>query len=113
MTKRVSWKRGIKTEAGLGRIKVGLKVSLCVHSLPFPKLMNVFSGDKWAYSFDVVHNVPELINRRGGRVNFVKSLEEHFEGGHNDHTNEVRFISPSFILVPASPFSIYLKRPRD
>ncbi|KAJ2913627.1 hypothetical protein MD484_g6788, partial [Candolleomyces efflorescens] len=45
-------------------------------------------GDKWAYSFDVVHNVPELIARRGGRVNFVKSLEEHFEGGHNDHTNE-------------------------
>jgi putative alpha-1,2-mannosidase len=58
----------------------------------FSEIMNMFTGDKWAYSFDVVHNVPELIARRGGRVNFVKSLEEHFEGGHNDHTNEVRLV---------------------
>ncbi|KAJ2916261.1 hypothetical protein MD484_g4174, partial [Candolleomyces efflorescens] len=33
-------------------------------------------GDKWAYSFDVVYNAPEVIAQRGGRVNFVKSLEE-------------------------------------
>lgn len=47
-------------------------------------------GDKWAYSFDVVHDIPQLIEKRGGNVGFVKSLEEHFNGGHNDHTNEVR-----------------------
>ncbi|EKM76066.1 hypothetical protein AGABI1DRAFT_63655 [Agaricus bisporus var. burnettii JB137-S8] len=45
-------------------------------------------GDKWAYSFDVVHDIPQLIEKRGGNVGFVKSLEEHFNGGHNDHTNE-------------------------
>ncbi|TFK34481.1 glycoside hydrolase family 92 protein [Crucibulum laeve] len=45
-------------------------------------------GDKWAYSFDVVHDIPELIKRRGGNESFVNSLEEHFNGGHNDHTNE-------------------------
>ena len=47
------------------------------------------SGDKWAYSFDVVHAIPELIKRRGGKVGFVKNLEAHFLGGHNEHSNEV------------------------
>jgi len=42
----------------------------------------------WAYSFDVVHNIPRLIRERGGNASFVKSLDEHFDGGHNDHTNE-------------------------
>ncbi|RDB30237.1 hypothetical protein Hypma_007086 [Hypsizygus marmoreus] len=45
-------------------------------------------GDKWAYSFDVVHDIPALIERRGGNASFVKSLDEHFNGGHNDHSNE-------------------------
>jgi Glycosyl hydrolase family 92 len=47
------------------------------------------TGDKWAYTFDVVHAIPELIKRRGGKIGFVKSLEKHFEEGHNDHANEV------------------------
>ncbi|KAJ6544363.1 glycosyl hydrolase family 92-domain-containing protein [Mycena capillaripes] len=45
-------------------------------------------GDKWAYSFDVVHDVPTLARHRGGNVSFVRSLDEHFDGGHNDHSNE-------------------------
>ena len=52
---------------------------------------NIFgTGDMWAYSFDVVHNIPRLIQERGGNASFVRSLDEHFDGGHNDHTNEVR-----------------------
>jgi len=38
-------------------------------------------GDMWCYSFDVVHDVPGLIEKRGGNVSFVRSLEEHFIGG--------------------------------
>jgi putative alpha-1,2-mannosidase len=38
-------------------------------------------GDEWCYSFDVVHDVPGLVERRGGKEKFVQSLEEHFEGG--------------------------------
>jgi putative alpha-1,2-mannosidase len=38
-------------------------------------------GDKWAYSFDVVHAVEELVEVRGGREAFVKSLDAHFDGG--------------------------------
>ncbi|KAF8547214.1 glycoside hydrolase family 92 protein [Imleria badia] len=45
-------------------------------------------GDKWAYTFDVVHDIPELIKRKGGNKSFVEFLDEHFDGGHNDHTNE-------------------------
>ena len=38
-------------------------------------------GDMWAYTFDVVHDVEGLIERRGGRDKFVKFLDEHFDGG--------------------------------
>ncbi|KAM5537830.1 hypothetical protein V8D89_008598 [Ganoderma adspersum] len=48
-------------------------------------------GDKWAYTFDVVHDVPTLIERKGGNGTFVEFLDAHFNGGHNDHTNEVIF----------------------
>jgi putative alpha-1,2-mannosidase len=52
--------------------------------------LNRFEGDKWIYSFDVVHDIPELIKRRGGNASFVTSLDEHFDGGHNHHSNEVQ-----------------------
>ncbi|OCH93281.1 glycoside hydrolase family 92 protein [Obba rivulosa] len=45
-------------------------------------------GDMWAYTFDVVHDVNGLIQRRGGNASFVAFLDEHFDGGHNDQTNE-------------------------
>lgn len=45
-------------------------------------------GDMWAYSFDVVQDVEGLIEIKGGKTRFVEFLDEHFDGGHNDHTNE-------------------------
>lgn len=36
-----------------------------------------------------MQDVPQLVEHRGGNVSFVKSLEDHFNGGHNQHTNEV------------------------
>ncbi|KAI0766209.1 glycoside hydrolase family 92 protein [Trametes elegans] len=53
-------------------------------------------GDMWAYTFDVVHDVPALIERRGGNKSFVQFLDEHFNGGHNDHTNEPSHHIPYF-----------------
>ncbi|KAI0666060.1 glycoside hydrolase family 92 protein [Trametes maxima] len=53
-------------------------------------------GDMWAYTFDVVHDVPALIARRGGNKSFVEFLDEHFDGGHNDHTNEPSHHIPYF-----------------
>ncbi|KAJ8518529.1 hypothetical protein ONZ45_g4439 [Pleurotus djamor] len=52
-------------------------------------------GDKWIYTFDVVQNVPGLARRKGGNASLVKFLDEHFDGGHNQHTNEVGPVSSS------------------
>ena len=41
-------------------------------------------GDMWAYTFDVVHDVPALIRRRGGNKEFVEFLDEHFDGGESE-----------------------------
>ena len=38
-------------------------------------------GDMWAYTFDVVHDVPRLIKLKGGNQSFVGFLDEHFDGG--------------------------------
>ena len=38
-------------------------------------------GDKWAYTFDVMHDVPGLIAHKGGNASFVAFLDEHFDGG--------------------------------
>ena len=38
-------------------------------------------GDMWAYTFDVVHDVNALIERRGGNKSFVEFLDQHFDGG--------------------------------
>ncbi|EPQ59845.1 glycoside hydrolase family 92 protein [Gloeophyllum trabeum ATCC 11539] len=45
-------------------------------------------GNMWAYTFDVVQDVEGLVKRRGGNISFIDFLDEHFDGGHNDHTNE-------------------------
>jgi Glycosyl hydrolase family 92 catalytic domain len=76
-------------------------------------LISVFDlvGDKWAYSFDVVHDIPGLIQKRGGNESFVKSLDEHFDGGHSDHTNEVRaphhFKSSGLLTILSSAIAPY------
>ncbi|OBZ74826.1 hypothetical protein A0H81_05381 [Grifola frondosa] len=38
-------------------------------------------GDMWAYTFDVVHDVEGLIQRKGGNASFVAFLDAHFNGG--------------------------------
>ena len=38
-------------------------------------------GDMWAYTFDVVQDVDGLIERRGGKRQFVDFLDLHFDGG--------------------------------
>ncbi|KAL5534025.1 hypothetical protein ACEPAG_485 [Sanghuangporus baumii] len=45
-------------------------------------------GDMWAYTFDAPHDVPGLVALKGGNASFVDFLDQHFDGGHNAHTNE-------------------------
>ncbi|KAI1268842.1 glycoside hydrolase family 92 protein [Xylariaceae sp. FL1019] len=46
-------------------------------------------GDQWAYTFDVMHDVEGLANLfQDGHQGMKTKLDEHFDGGHNMHTNE-------------------------
>ncbi|KAI1775477.1 glycoside hydrolase family 92 protein [Hypoxylon cercidicola] len=46
-------------------------------------------GDKWVYTFDVLHDADGLAALfDGGRRGMKKKLDEHFDGGHNMHSNE-------------------------
>ncbi|WP_281175032.1 GH92 family glycosyl hydrolase [Actinomadura oligospora] len=45
-------------------------------------------GDQWAYTADVLHDIPGLIRLKGGNAAFAAWLDDHFGGGHNDPTNE-------------------------
>lgn len=46
-------------------------------------------GDKWAYTFDVLHDVEGLAGLFAhGRAGMKAKLDAHFDGGHNVHSNE-------------------------
>ncbi|KAI1176051.1 glycoside hydrolase family 92 protein [Nemania sp. FL0916] len=46
-------------------------------------------GDHWVYTFDVLHDVDGLADLfQGGRDGMKAKLDEHFDGGHNVHSNE-------------------------
>ncbi|KAF2092457.1 hypothetical protein NA57DRAFT_50296 [Rhizodiscina lignyota] len=45
-------------------------------------------GDDWVYTFAVMHDVNGLAELFGGRDKLKAKLDEHFNGGHNDQTNE-------------------------
>ncbi len=45
-------------------------------------------GDKWVYTWAVMHDIPGLIQIMGGRNAYNAKLDAHFAGGHNVHSNE-------------------------
>jgi len=45
-------------------------------------------GDDWVYTFSVMHDPSGLAHMMGGSAKLKTKLDEHFNGGHNDHTNE-------------------------
>lgn len=45
-------------------------------------------GDAWVYTWGALHDQAGLMQLMGGADNYVKYLDEHFAGGHNDHNNE-------------------------
>jgi predicted alpha-1,2-mannosidase len=45
-------------------------------------------GDQWVYTYSVLHDIAGLVELMGGPDNFNARLDEHFEGGHNQHDNE-------------------------
>lgn len=45
-------------------------------------------GNKWVYTWAVMHDIPGLMKVMGGRGIYNAKLDEHFSGGHNIHKNE-------------------------
>jgi len=45
-------------------------------------------GNTWVYTWAVMHDIPGLILLMGGKENYNARLDEHFSGGHNQHSNE-------------------------
>lgn len=60
-------------------------------------------GDDWVYTFDVMHDVKGLAALFGGREAMRDKLDAHFEGGHNDQTNEPSHHVPYLYSVLGYP----------
>jgi predicted alpha-1,2-mannosidase len=45
-------------------------------------------GNTWVYTWAVLHDIPGLIQLMGGKEKYNARLDEHFSGGHNEHSNE-------------------------
>jgi predicted alpha-1,2-mannosidase len=45
-------------------------------------------GDAWIYTWDVLHDIPGLVQMLGGRQAFDARLDAYFAGRHNRHGNE-------------------------
>jgi predicted alpha-1,2-mannosidase len=45
-------------------------------------------GNTWVYTWAVMHDIPGLIQLMGGKEKYNAELDEHFNGGHNMHSNE-------------------------
>ena len=45
-------------------------------------------GTQWVYTWAVMHDIPGLLELMGGRDPYNAKLDEHFQGGHNQHSNE-------------------------
>ncbi|KAI5358027.1 Putative alpha-1,2-mannosidase, six-hairpin glycosidase superfamily [Septoria linicola] len=51
-------------------------------------------GDDWIYTFSVMHDPLGLAELMGGRENMKAKLDEYFNGGYNDHSNEPSHHAP-------------------
>lgn len=57
-------------------------------------------GDDWIYTFNVMHDVSGLAKLMGGAHNMKTKLDEYFDGGHNDHSNEPSHHAPySYAMI--------------
>lgn len=51
-------------------------------------------GDDWIYTFNVMHDPKGLAEMMGGREKMKSKLDEYFDGGHNEHSNEPSHHAP-------------------
>ena len=58
-------------------------------------------GDAWIYTFAVPHDPHGLAELLGGRDALRRKLDEYFEGGHNEHSNEPSHHAPYLYVAAA------------
>jgi len=62
-------------------------------------------GDDWIYTFNVMHDPLGLANLMGGTGKLKGKLDEYFNGGHNDHTNEPSHHAPYMYAAIGYPYA--------
>ncbi|KAF5129611.1 putative glycosidase [Metarhizium anisopliae] len=63
-------------------------------------------GDKWVYTFDVMHDAGGLASLfKGGKADMKAKLDQHFSGGHNMHSNEPSHHVPYLYSAIGYPMS--------
>lgn len=72
---------------------------------PTGRQLGFTEGNEWDYTFDVMHDVAGLAELVGGRDKLVKLLDDHFEGGHNDQSNEPSHHIPYLYALLGDPAS--------
>ncbi|CZT20101.1 uncharacterized protein RCC_05958 [Ramularia collo-cygni] len=60
-------------------------------------------GDEWIYTFNVMHDIPGLAALLGGEAGMKMKLDEYFNGGHNDHSNEPSHHAPYLYAMIGYP----------
>lgn len=54
----------------------------------FEDVPGFHEGSSWSYSFMIPHDIPGMIKMHGGNKKFTQKLQEVFDDGHYDPTNE-------------------------
>lgn len=62
-------------------------------------------GDDWIYTFSVMHDALGLAALMGGREKMKSKLDEYFQGGYNDHSNEPSHHAPYLYAAIGYPSS--------
>ena len=60
----------------------------------FENIPGFHEGSAWNYTFAVPHDIEGLTELMGGKKKFIKSLQDVFDKGHYDPTNEPDIIYP-------------------
>ncbi|CAL4869796.1 hypothetical protein MMA231_04088 (plasmid) [Asticcacaulis sp. MM231] len=53
-----------------------------------------YEGTSWIYSYDMLHDIPGMVNAMGGRDRFIQRLQHALSSGLIDITNEPSFSTP-------------------
>lgn len=61
-------------------------------------------GSDWVYTFAIPHDMPGMRDMLGGAGPLADHLDEYYEGGHNDQSNEPAQATPFAYLYGNKPW---------